>query len=337
MRAPTTSLRYTPTVAEGIPGLMDPLLVPLIHLRPDEAGQSLERLVTTHAIPVIDSVVRKCQGWADMAAIRDDVRGEVAIRLLRRLRTLSEQQDPEPIVSFRNYVATITFHAVDDLLRRHYPQRNQLKNRLRYLLGHDDRFATGTDANGATLCSLATTVARVARSRSTNIETLAGQAILILQRRSPIELNDFVTALAEVTGVRDETAGDHNGSMDRFAVTISDPLTRMETMDDLRMLWAEIELLPVRQRLALLLNLRDPAGESVVNLLPLLGISSIRQIASTLGLGDDALLAVWDRLPLPDAEIARMLSLTRQQVINLRKSARERLHRSMARSDRWQR
>lgn len=337
MRASTTALRYTPIVAEGSPDRMDPLLVPLIHLRPGEAGQSLERLVTTHALPVIDSVVRKCQGWAGMAAIRDDVKGEVAIRLLRRLRTLSEQPDAEPIVSFRNYVATVTFHAMDDLLRRHFPQRNQLKNRLRYLLGHDDRFATWTAADGATLCSLAKTVVRVARSRSTNTETLAGQAIMILQHKSPIELNELVTALAEVTGVRDETAGDHAGSMDRFAVTTSDPLQRMETMDCLQMLWAEIVLLPVRQRVALLLNLRDPAGESVVSLLPLLGISSIRQIASTLGLSDDALLAIWDRLPLPDAEIAQMLSLTRQQVINLRKSARERLHRSMARPDRGQR
>ena len=37
---------------------------------------------------------------------------------------------------------------------------------------------------------------------------------------------------------------------------------------------------------------------------------------------------VWKRLPLSDIEIAEMLGLTRQQVINLRKCARERLARN---------
>ena len=38
---------------------------------------------------------------------------------------------------------------------------------------------------------------------------------------------------------------------------------------------------------------------------------------------------IWNELPLDDKRIAALLGLTRQQVINLRKSARERLTRRM--------
>jgi hypothetical protein len=38
---------------------------------------------------------------------------------------------------------------------------------------------------------------------------------------------------------------------------------------------------------------------------------------------------IWNHLPLDDNRIAEILNLTRQQVINLRKSARERLARRM--------
>jgi hypothetical protein len=40
---------------------------------------------------------------------------------------------------------------------------------------------------------------------------------------------------------------------------------------------------------------------------------------------------LWDELPLDDLKIAARLGMTRQQVINLRKSARARLARRMER------
>jgi hypothetical protein len=44
----------------------------------------------------------------------------------------------------------------------------------------------------------------------------------------------------------------------------------------------------------------------------------------------DRLAAIWEELPLDDQAIASILGVTRQQVINLRKSGRERLQRRMA-------
>ena len=86
--------------------------------------------------------------------------------------------------------------------------------------------------------------------------------------------------------------------------------------------------MPVRQRMALLLNLRDEGG-GVAGLLPITGIATVRQIAAALEMADEDFAGLWPRLPLDDASIAGLLGVTRQQVINLRKCARERLARRM--------
>ena len=85
----------------------------------------------------------------------------------------------------------------------------------------------------------------------------------------------------------------------------------------------------MRQRLALLLNLRDGEGRGVIALLPLTGVASIRRIAAMLEMPAPELAALWPRCrsrmrPSPSGS-----GLTRQQVINLRKSARARLGRRM--------
>jgi hypothetical protein len=77
------------------------------------------------------------------------------------------------------------------------------------------------------------------------------------------------------------------------------------------------------------LNLRDHIGDSALRFLPAMGIASIRQIAAAIGMPPEALAAIWRQLPLNDRQVAETLSLTRQQIVNLRKSARDRLIRRM--------
>ena len=67
-------------------------------------------------------------------------------------------------------------------------------------------------------------------------------------------------------------------------------------------------------------------------LFSLVGIATLHQMATVMELRWENFVALWNNLPLPDAAIAEMLEITRQQVINLRKSARERLARRMAAS-----
>jgi hypothetical protein len=94
-------------------------------------------------------------------------------------------------------------------------------------------------------------------------------------------------------------------------------------------LWAQIRELPIAQRAALLLNLRSGSDGAAVALLPLTGVAGIREIAGALELPSEEFAALWNQLPLDDLAIAERLGVTRQRVINLRKSARERLTRRM--------
>ena len=97
----------------------------------------------------------------------------------------------------------------------------------------------------------------------------------------------------------------------------------------LQHLWSEIRALPLRQRWALLLNLRDPLGLELVTLLTEMGIAGLGDIAGALDIPLEQMAQLWNRLPIEDAKIAEQMGVSRQQVINLRVSARRRLARRM--------
>ena len=97
----------------------------------------------------------------------------------------------------------------------------------------------------------------------------------------------------------------------------------------LERLWIEICELPVHQRAALLLNLRDEGGSGMLGLLPVTGVASQERIAEVVGLPPERLAELWPRLPVDDEWIASFLRVNRRQVINFRKCARERLARRM--------
>jgi hypothetical protein len=105
----------------------------------------------------------------------------------------------------------------------------------------------------------------------------------------------------------------------------------LEQQSHLHRLWKEVRLLPRAQRVALLLNLRGADGEELISLLPLIGVATITEIATVLEIAPHALASIWNELPWGDHRIAELLGRTRQQVINLRKSGRERLMRRMRR------
>jgi hypothetical protein len=95
-------------------------------------------------------------------------------------------------------------------------------------------------------------------------------------------------------------------------------------------LWSEISQLSPRHVAALLLNLRDEHGASALDVFLLTGAASFKEIADAMGQTEEWLADIWNHLPIDDAKIAELLGLIRQQVINLRKTARLRLARRMA-------
>lgn len=157
---------------------------------------------------------------------------------------------------------------------------------------------------------------------------------------SPLEIDDLVTVLAEILGIRDAPplTEHENKSLDNLPQLSFDPRRMIDEASDhqaeiqrvrvrLQRVWSEIIQLPLRQRIALLLNLRDENGGAAITLLPMLRIASIQQIAETLEVPAEELADIWKQLPLEDADIGEKLGATRQQVANLRKCARERLSR----------
>lgn len=343
---------------------MDPLLHPILQTEDEaEAQRLLARLIEQHAQPLVREIVcseMRSDGSAFVDGHSpevDDVCGEVVLQLLRRLRDLRDNPNQAPIASFRGYVAAVTYNTRSARLRRKYPERQRVKNRLRYVLNHDSRFAMWEAANGACLCGLAhwkdaagsafpreqsggESMLEQSIKQAPNLRQLVPRDLLdavFMLSRQPIEIEELTSLAARIWDVQDlqrveNENADGNEIWDRLPDTRANIATQVERRMQLALLWKEISELRPRQRAALLLNLRDANGQDMLPLFILMGVACLSEIAALLELRVEELAELWDRLPLDDATLAQRFGITRQQVINLRKSARERLARRMAKS-----
>jgi hypothetical protein len=146
----------------------------------------------------------------------------------------------------------------------------------------------------------------------------------------PVAFDDLVSVMAALLQVKDEpTASTEEEAGGVEIASGADVAWQVEKRIFLERLWQEVRELPRAQRVALLLNLREADGGGCLALFPATGVATLRQIADALELSAERFAELWPQLPLDDATIAGLLELTRQQVINLRKSARERLARRL--------
>jgi hypothetical protein len=165
---------------------------------------------------------------------------------------------------------------------------------------------------------------RAGMPRTASDASRPAEALLALFRhvRAPLRFDMLVAITAELWGVSEARAADEAGEP-------ADALEQFLTHDTLAALWGHIRELRAPQRAALLLNLRDANGGNAAGFLVVTGIATFDELAEALGMPAERLAAIWSDLPLDDRSIAAALGITRQQVINLRKSARERLRRRM--------
>jgi DNA-directed RNA polymerase specialized sigma24 family protein len=287
--------------------------------------------VVARVAPVVEQVIaRACRTNRLLPEDADDVQASVMLRIVRRLQT-DGIQDAEA------YAATLTRNALYDLVRGRYPQWARTKNRLRFLLAHDPRFAIWSDA-GVNVCGLASwkgqpQLADVAadalpappwRRRSPSEDLLC----LMQQLGGPIELDELVPLLMRRWRVVESTAVEADPAT--FLAAAPNQLEQFERRELLEQLWREIALLQPLQRTALLLNLRDHQGGNALLLFLILEIAGLDALAAAAGMTTDELTSLWNDLPLDDLCIAGRLGVARQKVINLRKSARERLARRLS-------
>ena len=330
------------------------MLLPFLRSQDETAsGTALEQLICESAQPVIRDVIRNKLrvGHATDRDLTDDqaadLASEVTMKLVARLRELRSQPAAKAISNFRGYVAVMAYHACDEFLRQKYPRRNSLKNQLRYLLTHRDGLKLWESGDGTLLCGyavwdslrLSNKLARrevpdALRSAALNRAEFSLPDLISAifnQCGAPIELDELVSLVADVWEIKDEPTApvsiddDTGTTRSGNAQSIRKLDDRIDQRSQLEKLWVEIGELPLRQRVALLLSLRDEQGRGVLTLLPLIRVASIRHIAETLAMSAEQLATLWNQLPLEDATIAQSLGVTRQQVINLRKCARQRL------------
>jgi len=311
----------------------DPRLGPLIASGGAEA--EIERLLVVVAAPLIRKVVsRYMRGGSFLAADAGDLESMINLRLLHKLRRITASPH-EAVEDLENYVAAVSYNVVNDYLRRRFPERTRHKNRLRYVLTHDARLALW-NAPAGQVGGLREWSGSMTAATSMTLD--AGRTTRkMLDKQRPADalhaLFGAIGAPVELETLVDHTASLWNVPLGAAEVALADEHeampVRIERRELLQALWREIAHLLPMQRKALLLNLRDDETVNVLALLVLTGTARLDDVAAALEMTAEQLSAIWNDLPLDDLRIASMLSLTRQQVINLRKSARERLRRRL--------
>jgi hypothetical protein len=352
----------------------DALILPYLQARDDEeARRLLGELVSQQADPIIKGVIarqtRTDAGRRAAAGRRQEaeaIQGETVVQLVTRLEALRGGDGSEcdaPIADLRGYVAGLALQNCESWLRRRFPRRARLRNRLRYLLGHDARFRLQAEAGEGWLCGLAgrdrgslrndggqglpaespatggpTGSSESAPARAGSQEPspseLATLALDLLARAGrPVSLDFLVDAVARSCGLdeapeRRPTGGnDSDQAAPRTQSARAVPEPSRDPRDQARRIWEAILALPPLQRSVLLLNLRDASGHGLVGVFPVTGIAGIRRIAIAIGMLPERFAELWKDLPLDDGSIATRLRLSRSQVLELRQAARRRLAR----------
>jgi len=275
------------------------------------------------ATGVVHRFVRR--GDAIGAEDVEDLVSTTMVRLITRLK----ETERSSVHDISAYVARSAFNVVNDHFRTHFPERARVRNRLRYALSHDARLAIWT-IRGQLAGGLASW-SGMTRARGTAIalpaavdrhRELPGDALVALFSHAgePFMLDALIDMMFPLwrTSLPVEPA-----------VAPAEPLA-LESREFLGSLWAEITQLGPLQRKALLLNLRDADTSCAIELFMTTGTADAGAIAAALEMTTGEFLALRDDLPLDDLRIASMLGLTRQRVIDLRRSARERLTRRLA-------
>jgi hypothetical protein len=125
---------------------------------------------------------------------------------------------------------------------------------------------------------------------------------------SPIEFDKLVGVLATLLPFRDQLmeSTDQNGNaIGSPTAGAPDPAWQVEKRIFLERLWEEVRRLPLNQRAALLLNLREAEGGGCIALFPATGVATFRQLADTLEMSPEKFAELWNELPLEDARDCR--------------------------------
>jgi DNA-directed RNA polymerase specialized sigma24 family protein len=340
--------------AERLTGqALDPVLGPFLSAPPESAAEhDALRLLIDEVTPVIEGVIHGRAGVAAAAMEREELFSEAVLQVIRKLQEVKSGPPRPPIANFRGYAAVTAFHVVHAHFRSVHPERRRLRNRIRHVVRTTAPFALWQSPSGTFLCGRADWAGTAEECSGGDLDRIppfslplsvtwndaAGRPQITRALEhvfdhvgKPVELERLVETMAELFRLpmtptqSAPTQHPEKSRIDETASIESSLVYRSALLE----VWREVDLLPPRQRMALLLGLRDENGSAIASLLIHLQIATFDELAAAVELSPEELTALWDQLPLPDLVISERLGLTRQQVINLRKSARERLGRRL--------
>ena len=312
-----------------------------------ESAKFLAPLVETHALPMIETILRAKFGGekknADFSEQDyEDLRGECCLKIIGALRLRKEAAEAMPIVDFPAYSAMIIYNVWNDFVRERSPNRENLKNKIRYVLDKDNRFTAAMDGDGDRFHHLqpqhsnpsAVSVeglTRIIRGESeffpqTDLPKLL--AVIFEKADGGLTVEKLVRIIADLWQVRDLPAI----SLEDF---YKNPAFKSSRRDGYEMrckledVWREIRFLPVMQRVALLYNLRDERGGEILYWFFNTRVAELAELAEAMNLTRSQFVEMLPQLPLDDRRIAAAMNLTAKQIGNLRKVARDNLRRRL--------
>ena len=311
-----------------------------------QAGELLEAL-TVHAKGTIRRIVEfklsgRCKGRGASSADIEDNCSEALTNLLSKLVRIKASGDNVHIQNFDDYTATVAFNACFEYIRKKYPKRRGLSDQLRYLLKHKPEFRLWRTAEGIELCGHEAWQRRgpvptngslrhaleAWPSRRPSVDLL----LTIFQATGgPVEFETLVDEIADVWEIRSQLSDppdDDNPTPVRSQAAINSVCDR----EFLQWLWTAICRLPLDQKRALLLNIKDSYGGDIA-VFGWSGVATVGQIGEAVEIPASEFAEIWRELPISDKRIADRFGLSIQAVINRRSSARKTLRKQLKDTD----
>lgn len=341
----------------------DSILEPFLDSQ--EAVQSerhLARLLEDHAELRIKGIImarlhsyfKNYEGHHDF----EDLYSEVKTKILSYLKELKRDPAARPCKDFRGYVAAITHNACHDFLRQMYPARTRLYKQVRDLLNAHPDFAIWrySDDKGRNdwICGFVSwqhvkatskavdwilrfyenpsdTIESLSEDRATHLMDLDDLLAAILNRSGePIYLEDVVSIIADIKGVKDLPPISFDSDEDHMAQRLSDSRLRIDSIlemrEPLKLFWEALCQLPRDEFRVYALYASDTSGEDLITLFLATKIVTEAEIARLLEISIEQFRELWlNRLPLDNESIARELGIKVERVYKLRFQAGKRL------------
>lgn len=293
----------------------------------------------------------------------EDLYSEVKTKLVTYLEELKASPTARPCKDFRSYVAGIAHNACNDYLRQMYPARTRLYKQVRDLIQAHPDFAIwrARDENNKSdwLCGFTAWQEVKSTSKAagwlqafyenprTVIEALAQDADIQLmelddllaaifnQIGGPVGVDDLVSVIADIKGIRDLPALSFDSNEDDLAHNLSDTRVRIDSLLEMReplaMIWEGLRKLPPDEFKVYILYAHDTSGEDLITLFLAAKVVTAAQVAEALDLSIEQFQELWlNRLPLDNESIAKELNIKIERVYKLRFQAGKRLKKFLA-------